>query len=360
MPVRIIGQRMQNPRDNHILHRGDFLQPSEQVSCGTLASLHPFKPRDPRHPDRRDLANWLMDPANPLTPRVAANDVWQKLFGQGLVRTPEDFGVRGQKPTHPELLDWLADAYRRLGWSRKAIIRTIVTSQTYRQSSVYRPELAEIDPENKLLARQGRFRVEGEIVRDVTLAAAGLLSEKIGGPSVFPPLPPDVAALSYANNFKWTNSTGEDRYRRGMYTFHKRTAPHPNLIGFDCPDANATLLQRPISNTPLQALITLNNEAFHEAAQALAKRVISQGGDSVESRIRTACDLCLNRSPDAGELQELRQLFQTAKSYYAEHRSEADMLVGKSPSAGTPAAESASWVATVRVLLNLDEFLSRE
>jgi len=359
LSVRVIGQRTQDPRPNKILHRGDFLQPGEPVAPGVLAALHPFSPRDEQTPDRLDLASWLMSPANPLTPRVAVNDVWQKLFGKGLVRTPDDFGVRGEPPTHPELLDWLADEYRRLGWSRKALIRTIVQSNTYRQSSAMRPDLSETDPENRLLARQNRFRVEGEIVRDVTLAAGGLLSRRIGGPSVFPALPPDVAALSYANNFKWTTSAGEDRYRRGMYTFHKRTAPHPNLIGFDCPDGNATQIQRPISNTPLQALTTLNNESFHEAAQALARRTIAEGDDSDEARIRYAFRLCLARAPDAAEVAELCGLLEKAREYYRNNPSAAAKLIGPAAE-GTSSPQQAAWVATVRIILNLDEALTRE
>ncbi|WP_206291859.1 PSD1 and planctomycete cytochrome C domain-containing protein [Humisphaera borealis] len=358
LAVRVIGQRTANPRPNTMLHRGDFLQPGEQVTPGSLATLHAFTPRDPQKPDRLDLANWLTSPANPLTPRVAANDIWQKLFGKGLVRTPDDFGVRGERPTHPELLDWLADEYRRVGWSRKALIRTIVLSSTYRQSAAYRLDLAERDPENKLLARQNRFRVDGEIVRDATLAASGLLSRKIGGPSVFPALPPDIAALSYANNFRWTTSPGEDRYRRGMYTFHKRTAPHPNLISFDCPDGNATQIQRAISNTPLQALTTLNNESFHEAAQALARRTLAEGGPADDARVGHAFRLCLARSPDATELAELRSLLASARAFYTANEQAAVKLAGTTKSSN--AAELAAWVATVRVVLNLDEFLTRE
>ncbi len=305
------------------------------------------------------MLRWTLRPSARRTPRVAANDIWQKLFGKGLVRTPDDFGVRGERPTHPELLDWLADEYRRLGWSRKALIRTIVLSSVYRQGSAHRVELHERDPENRLIARQNRFRVEGEIVRDATLAVGGLLSRKVGGPSVFPALPPDIAALSYANNFKWTTSPGEDRYRRGMYTFHKRTAPHPNLIGFDCPDGNATQIQRAVSNTPLQALTTLNNESFHEAAQALARRSLAEGGGDDAARIAFAFRLCTARRPDGPESAELISLLSTARSFYAANIDAATRLRG-APIAGVAPAEQAAWVATVRVLLNLDEFMTRE
>ena len=201
--------------------------------------------------DRLDLARWLVDGQTPIVPRVTANHIWSHLFGEGLVRTMNDFGARGDAPSHPALLNWLAGEFVQLKWSRKAMIRLITQSATYQQSSRHRPELSEIDPNNHLLHRQNRFRVQAETIRDLTLAASGQLSAKIGGPSVFPPLPPGVAELSYANNFKWKTSNGEDQFRRGMYTFFKRTSPHPNLITFDCPDSNVTCVKRNISNTPL-------------------------------------------------------------------------------------------------------------
>lgn len=269
--------------------------------------------------------------------------------------------MRGERPSHPELLDFLASEYLRLKWSRKALIRRIVLSATYRQSSAHRPELLEVDAENRLLARQNRVRVEGEIVRDVTLAAAGLLSKKVGGPSVFPPMPADVAALSYANNFKWTTSTGEDRYRRGMYTFFKRTAPHPSLITFDCPDANATATERPVSNTPLQALVMLNSESFHEAAQGLGKRVLAAPdarGDA--GRLAFAFRVCTARDPSAAELAELARVLATARDWYATHRAEATTLVGRHAAPGVADPENAAWVCVARVVLNLDEVVTRE
>ena len=249
MKVRAISERIDNPRKSHVLHRGDFLQPEGEVHPAGLAILPTLKPRASGAADRLDLARWLCGPANPLTPRVMTNHLWSNLFGRGIVRTVSDFGIRGERPTHPELLDWLATELMRRGWSRKELIRLVVTSATYRQASATRQELTEVDPLNDLLHRQNRYRVEGEIVRDLALSASGLLSGRIGGPSVFPPLPPDIAELSYAGNFKWTNSTGDDRYRRGMYTFFKRTAPHPNLTTFDCPDANTTTVRRQTSNT---------------------------------------------------------------------------------------------------------------
>ena len=225
MTVRVILQRTSNPRKTRIMRRGDFLQPQARVQPDGPAVLHELKPRKKAGiPDRLDLANWLMDPNNPLTPRVTVNHLWSHLFGNPIVETMGDFGLRGEKPSHPKLLDWLAKEFIRRKWSRKGMIKLIMMSATYRQSSKHRPELADVDAQNRLLARQNRFRVEAETVRDIYLKASGLLSKKIGGPSVFPPMAADVAALSYAGNFRWKTSSGEDRYRRGMYTFFKRTA----------------------------------------------------------------------------------------------------------------------------------------
>jgi mono/diheme cytochrome c family protein len=341
--VRVIRQRGGDPRKSAILRRGDFLQPLSEVQPGTLASLPPLKPRG-AVPDRLDLARWIVDPGNPVTPRVAVNHLWANLFGQGLVRTPNDFGVRGERPTDPELLDWLATEFIRRSWSVKSMVRLIASSSTYRQSARHRPELADRDPQNLLLHRQNRWRVEGEIVRDLTLAACGLLSPRIGGPSVFPPMPADIAALSYANSFKWKNSEGEDRYRRGMYTYFKRTAPYPGLTTFDCPDSNTTCVQRRQSNTPLQALTALNNEVFSEAARAMAKRVMGKDLD-------WAFRLCAARAPTAAERGRLEKLLERSREWYRGHPEEAKTLSGD--------AETAAWTATARVL-NLDEFLTRE
>ena len=310
---------------------------------------------------RLELARWLMSNENPLTPRVVANQVWTRLFGAGLVRTTGDFGARGEMPSHPELLDWLGVTWRDdLKWSTKQFIKTIVTSATYRQASLHRPELAELDPLNTMLYRQNRLRVEGEIVRDLTLGAAGLLSSKVGGPSVFPPMPGDLAKLSYANNFSWTDSVGENRYRRGMYTFFKRTIPHPTLVTFDCPDANVACVNRSISNTPLQALTLLNNESFVEASQALAKRLSAETGRSDDERLSQAVKICLAREPTADELQQLGNLLDKARDYYRDEPESAEKLIGSYAAATTPNHEAAAWTATVRVLLNLDEFITRE
>ena len=352
-------------RNTKVLHRGDFLQPAEEVETDALAVIsrsHPLPSRHPEKPaDRLDLARWLVDSNHPLTPRVSVNHVWAHLFGRGIVSTQNDFGVRGEPPTHPQLLDWLAWQFPRdMGWSRKQLIRTIVMSATYRQASAHRPELQEQDPTNLLLARQNRVRVSAEVIRDLYLAVSGLLSDKVGGPSVFPPLPPGVAELSYANNFKWATSKGEDATRRGMYTFFKRTSPHPTLISFDCPDSNTTLLQRETSNTPLQALATLNNDVFAEASQALAFRVLSEGGTDDRQRLTYGLRLCIARLPTDSEIERFEDLLTSARDYYRIHSDDAQKLTGRHRTTEITVEENAAWVATLRMVLNLDEFIVRD
>lgn len=360
MKVRVIAQRTEKPRASHLLHRGDFLQPEAEVRPGTLAVLPPIKPRTAGTADRLDLAAWLVEADNPLTPRVTVNHLWSNLFGRGIVRTANDFGVRGERPTHPELLDWLATELVGRGWSRKEMIRLIVSSATYRQASASRSDLAETDPLNDLFYRQNRYRVEAEIVRDLALSVGGLLSGKIGGPSVFPPLPAGITDLSYANNFKWNTSTGEDLYRRGMYTFFKRTAPHPNLTTFDCPDSNTTCVEHRTSNTPLQALTTLNNESFVEASQALGCRLLAAGPMTDAERLAVGLRWCIARAPNGEEVAAFAELLAASRKWYAENPSEAPNAVGKTPPPGVPVDEAAAWVATARIMLNLDEFLTRE
>jgi mono/diheme cytochrome c family protein len=352
-------------RKTRVLHRGDFLQPADEVQPDVLAVIsrtHPLKSRYEEKPaDRLDLAGWLADANHPLTARVTVNQVWSHLFGHGIVRTLNDFGVRGDMPTHPELLDWLAwKLSRDMQWSRKALIKSIVMSATYRQSSDHRPRLRSIDPTNRLLARQNRVRVEAEVVRDLYLAVSGLLSKHVGGPSVFPPLPPGVAELSYANNFKWKTSEGEDRYRRGMYTFFKRTSPHPTLISFDCPDSNTTRLRRDSSNTPLQALATLNNDVFTESAQALAQRVLANGGDDDVSRLTFAIRLCTIREPEGEQVQRFSDLLNSTRAFYQRHPADANLLTKRHAAKDVTSAENAAWVATLRIVLNLDEFIVRD
>jgi len=350
MSVRVISQRTKNPRTTHLLDRGEFKQPKARVTPGTPDILPPVKHHTDTG-DRLDLARWLVGDRNPLTPRVTVNHIWANLFGIGLVRTPNDFGVRGEAPTHPKLIDWLAGELIQRKWSRKAMIKLIVTSATYQQSSLHRPELREKDPDNKLIHRQNRFRVEAEIIRDLHLATSGLLSDKIGGPSVFPPLPSGVAALSYANNLKWNTSKNTDRYRRGMYTFFKRTSPHPNLTTFDCPDSNVTCVKRGRSNTPLAALATLNNTVFSEAAKAMAKRILQEKSDDAD-RIERCFRLCVARPLTSDEHAAFAGLLKSAREYYRSHEQEAKAYNGD--------AEASAWATIARIILNMDEFITRE
>jgi mono/diheme cytochrome c family protein len=360
MNVRVIAQRTAEPRKSHILARGDFLDPQAEVQPGTLGVLPKLSAAETKTADRLDLARWLVDPANPLTRRVLVNQLWSHMLGRGIVRTLNDFGVRGERPTHPQLLDWLACELEAQHWSRKDLLRIILASATYRQISATRPELAEVDPLNDTFHRQNRYRVEAETVRDLTLAVAGLLSDKIGGPSVFPPMPEDIAALSYANNFKWSTSEGEDRYRRGMYTFFKRTAPFPDLTTFDCPDANTTCIERRASNTPLQALTTLNNDAFAEASRALARRVLTTVATDDMARLATALRWCVARQPSPQEVAAFNELLAESRGWYAQRAEDAVAAVGEYKIEGVAPAENAAWIATVRMMLNLDEFLTRE
>jgi hypothetical protein len=359
MRVRVISARSQ-PRETRVFDRGDFLSPGNVVVPSGLSALPPMIDHDDDGLNRLDLARWLFDPENPLPPRVLANHVWSHLFGSGLVQTANDFGVRGQPPTHPELLDWLAGEYRRVGWSRKRLIKSIVMSSTYQQSSRHRSELSDTDPQNLLLASQNRFRVPAEVIRDLCLSVSGLLSKKVGGPSVYPFLPADVAALSYANNFKWQTSSGGDRYRRGMYTFFKRTAPHPNLTTFDCPDSNTTSISRRTSNTPLQALTLLNNDVFVEAAQALASRALAVDANDDVQRMTVLLRHCLARTPSDFEVQRFVSLLDQSRTWYAENEQEAQRIASRHQPAQTDEREAAAWVSVARIVLNLDEFITRE
>ncbi len=358
MDVRVISQRAA-PRDTRILHRGEFLSPTDPVKPGGLAILPLLRSRntESKLADRLDFARWLVSRENPLTARVIVNEMWAQLFGAGIVRTETDFGVRGEVPSHPELLDWLADEFVAKGWSRKQFVRMLVTSAAYQQGAMLRPELRDVDPLNRLLARQARIRVEGELVRDLHLAVSGLLSPKIGGPSVFPPMPPEIAALSYAGNFKWTESSGEDRYRRGMYTFFKRTAPHPELMTFDCPDANIACVARNVSDTPLQALTTLNAQVFAESARALASRVLREVSGEDAPRVERAFRLCLARPPTAAESSRLMSLLSQARAFYAANPAEAKKLAGNAKDAKPE--ELAAWSAMTRIVMNTDEFITR-
>jgi len=351
------------PRRSFVHIRGEFLSKGSEVTAGVPEFLHPLRPRA-AVPDRLDLARWILDSKNPLTSRVAVNRLWQQYFGQGLVRTSDDFGTQGTQPTHPALLDWMATRFVENGWSVKWLHREIVTSATYRQSSVARPELAERDPYNTWLARQNRLRVEAEIVRDLALATSGLLHERTHGPSVFPPLPDGTLELAFVdviNRGPWKVSPGRDRYRRGLYTFFQRTSPYPMLSLFDAPDSNTACTHRETSNTPLQALTLWNDPVFVECAQFLARRVLREAGPGDRERVETAFITALSRKPTAEDQRDVVALLDNGRSVFANDKPLARALIGSaSAPSGMSDAEFAAWVSVARTLMNLDEFITRE
>ncbi|MGE3312214.1 MAG: PSD1 and planctomycete cytochrome C domain-containing protein, partial [Limisphaerales bacterium] len=326
----------EKPRESYVFIKGDFTRRGPDVTPATPAVLHPSRFPEGRLPTRLDLARWIVDPANPLTARVTVNRVWQQYFGRGLVETENDFGTQGIPPTHPRLLDWLATELIREKWSLHALHRLIVTSATYRQSSHVRPDLANRDANNRLLARQNRLRLDAEIIRDVALAASGKLDRTVGGPGVYPPQPAGVMNLGQSRR-EWLVSDGGDRYRRGLYTFFWRATPHPALAVFDAPDAFSACTRRLRSNTPLQALTLLNDAAFVELAGALAERITREAPP--EGRIDLGFRLCLARSPSPTERARLQ-----------------DLVRAEARDFGEPLA----WQSLARVLLNLDETITRE
>ena len=329
------------PRPTFMHLGGDFTRKGDAVAPGVPEVLPPLKSKTGARADRLDLARWLADPSHPLTARVTVNRIWQAYFGRGLVETENDFGTQGSPPSHPELLDWLATEFVAKGWSVKAFHRLVVTSAAYRQSSRIRPDLARADPDNRLLGRQSRLRLDAELIRDTSLAVAGVLSEQVGGPSVFPPQPDGVMSLGQVKR-PWVTSIGPDRHRRGLYTYFWRATPHPSLTVFDAPNAVQACTRRPRSNTPLQALTLLNDQSSFECAEALADRIVSDGGADTDSRIERAFRLCLSRAPSEREARTLASLL-------AVEGVDRDSAGGRS-----------AWVAAARVLMNLDEFITRE
>lgn len=358
--VTLVLEEREDPRRTHVHARGEFLRKGRPVDPGAPAVLHPLPEEAPR--TRLTFAEWLVDEENPLVGRVTTNRYWDALFTRGLVTTPEDFGTRCDPPSHPELLDWLATEFVRLGWSTKAMLRLMVTSSTYKQSSNATPELLEKDPYNILLARAPRPRIEAEMVRDVALAHAGLLNRKVGGPSVFPPQPAGVSELAWGG-WKWKESEGVDRYRRGLYTYLKRASPYPGMTVFDAPAADACVVKRRQSNTPLQALTLLNDEVFLEAARAFGARILEEGPGTDEGRIDWAFEVCFNRQPTDSERTLLLDYIKSQMEHF-ENGTDAESILG--PAGGgvrlTAAddGEWAAWTLAARVLLNLDEAIVKE
>jgi hypothetical protein len=349
----------ENPRQTFRQHRGEFLQPREKVETGVPAILPQLAKGQPG--DRLAFARWLVSPGNPLTGRVTVNRHWQAFFGRGIVRTLEDFGYQGEPPANPELLDWLAmeftspEPHAKRPWSVKALHRLIVTSATYRQSSRVTPELLAKDPENKLLARGPRVRLDAEQIRDSALKAAGLLSSKMFGPSVFPPQPVNVTTDGTYGGLNWKASEGEDRYRRGLYTFSKRTAPYAMSNTFDGPSGEVCVARREVTNTPLQALTMLNDAVLLDASKSLAQRALAHPQET-EERIVFLFRLCLVRPPTEDETAKISRYFETQRKKFEADHERADSVAGK----GANSVESAAWTVTARALLNLDEFVTKE
>jgi hypothetical protein len=345
-------------RVTRLLRKGNFLDPGDAVEPGVPQALHPFPQGEPR--SRLGLAHWLVDPKNPLTARVAVNRFWAQLFGTGLVETEEDFGTQGDLPSHPELLDWLAVRFQESGWNIKSLLRLMVTSATYRQSARTTPLLQSKDPRNRLLARAPRVRLEAELVRDQALAISGLLSRKLGGPSVFPPQPDGLWQAAFNGERTWSTSRGEERYRRGLYTFWRRTVPYPSMATFDAPSREICAIKRVRTNTPLQSLVTLNDPAYVEAAQALARRIIREGGAGVDARARYALQLCTCRPPRPEQIKPLTVLYNSEFERFRQNRQAALSLatepLGPLPP-GIDPADLAAWTTVANVLLNLDGLL---
>ncbi len=359
----VLAARAGDHRATHILRRGDFLQPDREVTPGTPAFLHPLP--DTTEPDRLRFARWLVDRRSPTTARSFVNRVWQAYFGTGIVATAENFGTQCDPPSNQDLLDWLAVEFMDSGWSVKKLQREIVTSAAYRQSSRVTPELLAKDPDNRLIARGPSFRVEAEMVRDIELAASGLLNPAVGGPSVYPPAPAFLfqPPASYAPK-TWRTAEGPDRYRRALYTFRFRSVPYPMLQAFDAPNGESSCVRRTRSNTPLQALTTLNEPLSVEAAQALARRVLKEGGATDTDRVIYAFRLCTARRPDAGEIAVLLDLLGKEQHRIADGWVSAMDLAGLRPGAmldqGVTPARLAAWTVAARTVLNLDETITKE
>ena len=365
VPTVMVMQEMASPRETHILVRGVYNAPGERVDAGVPEDLLGAWPAGaPKN--RLGLAQWLTKPDHPLTSRVVVNRFWQQLFGQGLVKTSDNFGMQGDWPSHPDMLDWLAREFVDSGWNVKALLKRIVLSSTYRQDSAAAPELIARDPENRLLARGPRFRLPAEIIRDQALQISGLLKNRLGGPSVYPYQTEDlykgiVVAANYPGA-KYVESKGDDLYRRSLYTFWKRTVPHPTMTVFDAPDREFCVVRRVVTNTPLQALTLLNDPIFVEAARKLAERSIHEGGPTPDARLEFAFRLATGRLPDKMEKRILREKLDQMRAAYRTDAAGARALVAVGASASDPAIpinELAAYTAVANMILNLDEVITK-
>jgi hypothetical protein len=354
-------EEMKVPRPTFVLTRGAFNEPGERVEPATPAVLPAMANDLPRN--RLGLAKWLVDPQNPLTARVTVNRYWQQVFGYGLVKTSEDFGAQGDSPSHPEMLDWLAKDFVSNGWNVKRLIKMLVTSSTYRQHSRFTPELLEMDPENRLLARGARNRLMGEFIRDQALATSGLLVNKIGGPSVKPYHPPGIyeQLTEGKGTISYVRGKGEDLYRRSLYTYWKRSVPHPAMLTFGTPFREVCSLQRPRSNTPLQALNLMNDETYVEASRFLAARMMQSSADAT-ARLTFGFRTVLARAPKPAELAILERAYLRAFDDFTKDPAAAKALLAVGATPPDPQLNAIEWAALSTVastILCLDETLTK-
>ena len=351
------------PAMAHILKRGEYDNKGEQVLASPIAALHPMPEGSP--PNRLGLAHWLLDPSNPLTPRVTVNRFWQEIFGKGLVTTTEDFGVMGALPSHPELLDWLAIEFREKGWDVKQLFKLILSSATYRQAAVNSPQKMALDRDNFFLSRGPRYRMDAEMIRDSALSVSGLLSSKMYGPSVKPYQPTDIwniVGLPGGDTRNYVQSKGDDLYRRAVYTFWKRMAPPPNLEAFNAPSREVCTVRRERTNTPLQALVTLNDPQFVEAARVLAQTTLLRTHDGADEVLSTLVKRVLGRPPSDEEKTILLRDYHAYLKHYKNHRSDAEELIriGETPAEKSlDTANYAAWTIIGNQVLNLDEALNK-
>ncbi len=367
IPKVLLTERMR-PRVTRVLARGNFMDDSGQIVQPAIPGFLGKLETGGRRANALDLANWLVSPENPLTARVFVNRLWRQYFGTGISKVLEDLGSQGEWPTHLELLDWMAAEFMTPSsggahaWDVKHMVRTIVTSHTYRQSSDGDARVEERDPDNRLLARQSRFRVDAEIVHDVALSIAGLLVERFGGPSVRPYQPDGYLAAMNFPKREYSASRGEDLYRRGLYTQWQSTFLHPTLVTFDAPTREECTVNRVNSNTPLQALVLLNDPIYVEAARVFAEHMVKSGGKKLESRLQWAYARALNRAPEKAELQVLRELYRKSLARFSRNKLDAVefLRVGDQPApAAGDAAELAATMTVARAILNLHETITR-
>ena len=361
IPVAMVMREMEKPRATHLLIRGQYGNPGEKVGPGVPEGILRWPEGLPKN--RLGLAKWLLHPDHPLTSRVAVNRAWQEHFGTGLVKTSEDFGAQGERPSHPELLDWLATEFVRTGWDLKRLHRLLVTSATYRQDSAVSARQMEKDPANRLFGRFPRQRLEAEAVRDVALSVSGLLNPQVGGSSVFPYQPPGLwEQVSFEGTRIWEQSKGAENYRRGLYVYWRRSIPYASFVTFDAPSRETCTVRRPRTNTPLQALALMNDPVYVEAARALGYRIMQNGGGTVADRLKYGFRVCLGRSPAAEELSRLTQAVVRETEHFLGHRAEANQLVhagATPPPTDVDIVELAAWTLIGQVLLNLDETITK-